>query len=970
MLNLDSNTSLHLLTTIAGDIRVSGSTVDINPTTNPVGFIAGSITLAPVTAIADTPIVTSPAATHTRNVKQLTIRNNGTAAHPLKVSQVNGANTTFPWEGTLSPGNWVTLNENGNWIVYDKATGAEIDGGTSGGTSGGTVGGITASSTDTFTNKTIDAEGTGNAITNLKTSNLKAGVLVTDLSTGTPTDLQLASAKATKDALAAQGDMSIKGTWNASTNTPALVSGTGTKGFAYTVSVAGTTTIDGISSWDAEDLIHFDGTVWRKLLGKKDVNVSTALVFAAGNTPAQNIAQLQNALNLGGVVNIAPNQGEVLINDMFVVRSNTTINGAGGSTVLKLAPNTNKNILQNQNWGSVDKVITAITITNPVIKGYTTTQANVTSTAHGKSVGDYVFIHGCTPDTYNGVFRVESVADANTFAYRICTSTTDPIAAAAGTELPFIQTTNTSTANTLTTTSGSTAVTGTGFVAGAAWVGKSLYTVTYPATGAAAGTVVNLGVIQSVASSTSLTLVAGATATVASGKWSIMNPAGMWFCDADRDITLNNLHVDYDGENQTTPDTYLKHGIYLRRVGNLKVINCKGRNVFKYAFAIANAYGCMVDSNDMDTFSDGIHIMGSGDNITVSNNTGKVGDDFVAVGPSDYYSYTDPGFIIGNFGEVVVENNKPRRGLTATKYFGCLGSRMANLVISNSGGTISGGAATIVLVNDAAVFGAEAGGSTIDKVSITLRNDNAGTKPAMTVSNKISVRHLAMPEFVAGIGNTLGFSNGILINGGAFITNAMIGLFKVFSSSGTFANNAYGIRCDSTSGFYKINIGTANCESINGLLQMGTTGNVANSCFLQVGTLMNRLTDYACVANGRVNVMIGLMTRDGVTGSTSAFSFGDFSVLEVGRAWGYDGTDQCLVGAGKNLQINAPDIGIDIGAKITQGAGVIVRQRKSSFFNVSLTGATNAGTLERFNTVYFNTTNNTWVQSTNLALTA
>ncbi len=55
-----------------------------------------------------------------------------------------------------------------------------------------------------------------------------------------------------------------KGTWNASTNSPALSTGVGTIGDTYKVSVAGSTTLDGVTSWAAGDYAVFDGVVWRK----------------------------------------------------------------------------------------------------------------------------------------------------------------------------------------------------------------------------------------------------------------------------------------------------------------------------------------------------------------------------------------------------------------------------------------------------------------------------------------------------------------------------------------------------------------------------------------------------------------------------------------------------------------------------------------------------------------------------------
>ena len=61
------------------------------------------------------------------------------------------------------------------------------------------------------------------------------------------------------------GDLNYQGTWNASTNTPTLTSSTGTKGYYYVVSVAGTTNLDGITDWQVGDWAVFNGTVWQKI---------------------------------------------------------------------------------------------------------------------------------------------------------------------------------------------------------------------------------------------------------------------------------------------------------------------------------------------------------------------------------------------------------------------------------------------------------------------------------------------------------------------------------------------------------------------------------------------------------------------------------------------------------------------------------------------------------------------------------
>jgi hypothetical protein len=66
------------------------------------------------------------------------------------------------------------------------------------------IGAITASSTDTFTNKTFDVEGTGNSISNIDVADLKSGVLDTDLTSVSASDDTIPSAKAVKTAIDAK----------------------------------------------------------------------------------------------------------------------------------------------------------------------------------------------------------------------------------------------------------------------------------------------------------------------------------------------------------------------------------------------------------------------------------------------------------------------------------------------------------------------------------------------------------------------------------------------------------------------------------------------------------------------------------------------------------------------------------------------------------------------------------------------
>lgn len=66
------------------------------------------------------------------------------------------------------------------------------------------------------------------------------------------------------------GALNYKGTWDASTNTPALASGVGVKGDYYVVSVAGSTALDGISTWYVGDWVAFNGSAWQRLEGGVD----------------------------------------------------------------------------------------------------------------------------------------------------------------------------------------------------------------------------------------------------------------------------------------------------------------------------------------------------------------------------------------------------------------------------------------------------------------------------------------------------------------------------------------------------------------------------------------------------------------------------------------------------------------------------------------------------------------------------
>lgn len=132
----------------------------------------------------------------------------------------------------------------------------------------------------------------------------------TDLSTdgtlgesGTPSDSLVPSQKAVntfvENALSGiSGGLLYRGTWNASSNTTSsggsLASGTGTAGAFYKVNVAGSTTIDGNSTWTVGDIILFDGSTWDRIAGTDGVVSSVfgrigAVAATAGDYAASQI---------------------------------------------------------------------------------------------------------------------------------------------------------------------------------------------------------------------------------------------------------------------------------------------------------------------------------------------------------------------------------------------------------------------------------------------------------------------------------------------------------------------------------------------------------------------------------------------------------------------------------------------------------------------------------------------------------
>jgi hypothetical protein len=205
------------------------------------------------------------------------------ASGVVSISQATGSSS-----GYLSSTDWNTFNNkqaalNGTGFVKISGTTISYDNSTylttiEGITAGGELSGTYAS--PSLVNSAV-------------TGKILSGVNITGGTISDTDSILTAFGKLQNQVNGLIGGSIYKGTWNASTNTPTLASGVGTKGNYYIVSVAGSTNIDGITDWNVGDWIIYDGTAWQQV-DNTDAVVSVNGETGAVSLTTSNIAEGTN----------------------------------------------------------------------------------------------------------------------------------------------------------------------------------------------------------------------------------------------------------------------------------------------------------------------------------------------------------------------------------------------------------------------------------------------------------------------------------------------------------------------------------------------------------------------------------------------------------------------------------------------------------------------------------------------------
>lgn len=116
---------------------------------------------------------------------------------------------------------------------------------------------------------------------------------------------------------------------------------------------------------------------------------------------------------------------------------------------------------------------------------------------------------------------------------------------------------------------------------------------------------------------------------------------------------------DYNGTAKTGGGATQMHqyGFIFHRVDDLTVENVRVEDCIKFAISAADLNHAIFRNIHFETESDGLHVMGPGNNITVDHITGFTGDDFIAFSGSDYTA--NQYGVLGDINNITITNVFP-----------------------------------------------------------------------------------------------------------------------------------------------------------------------------------------------------------------------------------------------------------------------------------------------------------------------
>jgi hypothetical protein len=248
----------------------------------------------------------------------------------------------------------------------------------------------------------------------------------------------------------ALGALVYQGTWDASANSPTLTSSVGTKGNYYVVSVAGTTTLNGISSWSVGDWAVFNGSIWQKVDGGTSESFFNLTVTGTANISTGNVVNMtsSNVTITGGTEN-AVTYTNVTISSGNITVTNDNVAYSNISTALRTQSLTGY-LYGNANTGNVS-ASTSIPVANVTGAVSSVTGTSPISSSGGTTPAISLNTSGVTAASYGGAANSATIT---VDTYGRITAASNTAIAIANTQVSGLGTMSTQNANSVSITGG------------------------------------------------------------------------------------------------------------------------------------------------------------------------------------------------------------------------------------------------------------------------------------------------------------------------------------------------------------------------------------------------------------------------------------------------------------------------------------------------------------------------------------